>query len=413
MKVAILAPVHVTGLLGHLSLRESSGSLPSGMGGYCINTLIDERLRRGWKTDVITLDPNVADDITRMEGPLLRLWVVRRRKSGAVRDLFADERRLLMVAVAEAAPDLLHANWTYEYGLTAVRQSRYPYVLTVHDNARHCLRWLGWRYGVFYLITRYVLYRSRHLTAVSPYVGGYLEKMLGRPVPVIPNLVPRAAWEFGQEGGRLFPVSRTSGATVCVVSALNWSQLKNTRGALRAFRIARELCVEQGIDLKYTLMGSGLGSGGQAESWARRNGCAQGVTFKGVLAHEEALREIVGADILFHPSHEESYGCPVSEAMAMMVPVVACQEAGGSQWLCGDGRGFLCDGYDPQNMAERIVEACFSLDHGRCNAARIWLAELASEDKVLDALERVYASACGVEHDPIRKGWLGPDGATD
>lgn len=387
-----MGPIHLDGLRQHLSKEFQDAPLPAGMGGYCINSLIEARLRCGWKTDVITLDPDIGDDLVRLEGPLLRIWVVRRRKAGAIRDLFANEQRLLRLAVAEAEPDLLHVNWTYEYGLTAARQSRYPYVLTVHDHAFHCLRWLGWQYGVLYLIAQYVLRRSRHLTVVSPYVGEYVEGIVRRAVPVIPNLVPRAAWELGSAGGA---VGRRAMGPVRIVSAINWSELKNTRGALCAFSQARQMCVEQGMDLQYTLLGSGLEPGGPAADWAQQHHYAKGVTFKGMVAHEEVLREIAGADVLFHPSHEEAMPGPVAEAMAMRVPVVACREAGGSLWLCGSGRGLLCDGRNPRNMAERIVEACRLPQLSRCHVAHKWLTGLASEEKVLDAWEHAYARACG------------------
>lgn len=397
LRPVILGPVQIHGLRRHLSKEFQEALLPAGMGGSCINSLIEARLRCGWKTDVITLDPGIGDDLVRLEGPLLRIWVVRRRKNGAIRDLFANEQRLLMLAVAEADPDLLHANWTYEYGLTAARQTRYPYVLTVHDHAWHCLRWQGWQYGVLYLITQYVLRRSRHLVAVSPYVGEYLEGIVRRTVPVIPNLVPRMAWELGEAGGaasRRGPGPKTG--TVHIVSAINWSQLKNTRGALCAFSQARKMCGELGMDLKYTLLGPGLEPGGPAADWAKKHGYAKSVTFKGLVAHEEVLREIAGADVLFHPSHEESYGGPIAEAMAMRVPVVACREAGGSLWLCGSGRGLMCDGRNPRNMAERIVEACRLPQLSRCHVARKWLAGVAAEDALLDAWTLAYAQAGGL-----------------
>ncbi|MFA7062327.1 MAG: glycosyltransferase family 4 protein [Pedobacter sp.] len=394
LRPVILGPVHLHGLKKYLSTETLASPFPAGMGGYSINSLIEARLLHGWKTDVVTLDPNVKDDITRMVGPLLRIWVVRRRKSGAVRDLFAAEQRLMMAAVAEAKPDLIHANWTYEYGLTAVRQSSYPYLLTVRDHSLHCLRWLGWRYLPLYLITEYVLRRSRHLTAVSPYIGSYLEQKLHRPVQFVPNLLAKFALELVQVGRLAQCESHSASGTFRIVSAVNWSDLKNVRNALRAFRRARRMCHKQAVNLNYTLIGPGLEQGGPAETWALRHNCTQGVIFKGSVTHEDALREIATANVLFHPSHEESVGGPILEAMTMRVPVVACWEAGGSRWLCGNDRGLLCDGHDPGDMATQIVEACIHQRADRCAAAYDWLAGLASDDKVLDALMLAYTKAC-------------------
>jgi glycosyltransferase involved in cell wall biosynthesis len=300
----------------------------------------------------------------------------------------------MMAAVDEAKPDLIHANWTYEYGLTATRQSRYPYVLTVHDHAFHCLRWLGRGYLPLYLITQYVLHRARHLVAVSPYVGDYLEKKVRRPVPVIPNLVPAAAWQIGESDTARRRMAVRARGVVRVVSVLNWSELKNVKRALLAVRLARQRAIEQTVDIRFTLLGPGLKSGGPADCWAKEHDCGEGVTFKGEVHHKEALEEIAASDVLFHPSHEESHGCPISEAMAMRVPVVACWEAGGSRWLCGEDRGILCDGYNPLNMAEQILDACLKPSSTRCDAAHAWLAGLTADDKVLAALTLAYARAC-------------------
>lgn len=391
-RVALLAPAHVPALVRHLTRSGLPEPLPAGMGGYCTNALIDARLRRGWPTDLITLDDTLSTGTVRLEGPLLRVWVVPRRKRGAVRDLFADERRRMLAAVHEAGPCVLHAHWAYEYGLTAVAQTRYPAVLTVHDHAGHCLRWLGVRFAPLYLMARYVMHRARQVTAVSPYVGHYLERMRREPIPVIPNVLPDLAWELGDSRDRRRAVAREA-RTVRVISALNWSALKNTRRALCAVRQAQKLCIERGQDLKYTLLGPGLGAGGPAEVWARAHGCADGVTFMGVVAHETALREIAGADVLWHPSHEEALPGPVCEALAMRVPVAACREAGGSRWLCAEGRGVLCNGYDVRDMAQGLMRAAGADAAAGGVAARAWLRALTREDAVLAQYDEVYRRA--------------------
>lgn len=393
MRVAILAPVHLAGLQKHLSLQGLEGTLPGGMGGYCINALIEARLRRGWKTDVVTLDAGVKDDIARFKGPLLRIWVVRRGATKAIRRLFTAERERILVALDEAKPDVLHVNWTYEYGLAAVRQSRYPYVITVHDHALNCLRWLGWRYWPLYLISQYVLRRSRHVTAVSPYVAGYLEGVLQRPVTMIPNFIPESVLEIGRTKSWVSSAGIKDGRCGLIVSAISWSELKNVRRALHAFRLARQFIVQKGGNLRYILLGPGLGVGGEAEQWARDAGCAQGVSFMGVVTHAEAIQVMAEADVLLHPSHEEAMPGPVCEAMAMRIPVVACREAGGCRWLCDDDRGLLCDGYNVRDMADRIVEAYTLPQLRRCDTAIRWLLELIREEKLLDALSLTYSRA--------------------
>ena len=130
MRAAILAPFHTQAVQEFITASSpGTPAPPRGMGGYCIVSLVKERLKRGLPTDVITLDPTATEPVMRWSGGLFRLWVVRRRIRRALRDGYRQEVRLLQQALRESNPDVCHANWTYEYGLAAVTQKEYPVVL--------------------------------------------------------------------------------------------------------------------------------------------------------------------------------------------------------------------------------------------------------------------------------------------
>ena len=366
------------------------------MGGYCIGNLVHERFKRGLLTDVITLDPTANEPIMRWEGEKVRLWVVQRRMRRALRDGYRRERYLLQQALRESNPDVCHANWTYEYGLAAVTQNEYPVVLTVHDHAGNCLRWLGLRYLPHYLISRYVLRKAEYVTTVSPYVSEYLEKKLGRKVPVIPNLLPELAWKLGLEkttscapkfdAGHLRPVN--------ILGAINWSRFKNTKRALKAFQIARKHCMEKGVVLQCTLIGPGLGLYGPAEKWARKHHCAEGVVFHGNVPYEEALQMVAAADILLHPSLEESFGLPIAEAMLMCSPVMAAREAGGARWLLDEGHcGVIFSGFSTESMASALISMAIHPQPEMAARAYQRIVQICTAEEVLAAYESVYQKA--------------------
>ncbi len=131
-------------------------------------------------------------------------------------------------------------------------QREFPVVLTVHDHAWNCLKWLGPQFLPNFLIAQYVLHRAWNITTVSPYLAAYLEKKLGRKVPVIPNVLSRLPRELGMANAAASTGHRT---TVKIASAINWSKLKNGRRALQAFQIAREGCLTRGMELRYSLLG--------------------------------------------------------------------------------------------------------------------------------------------------------------
>jgi glycosyltransferase involved in cell wall biosynthesis len=423
-RIAVLAPFH-TLALDIPGLPVTDAAFPLGMGGYCIVTLVKERLKRGLPTDVITLDPMVTRPIMRWDGGLVRLWVVQRRARRALRDGYHHERQLLQQALRESNPMVCHANWTYEYGLAAVTQKDYPVVLTVHDHALHCLRWLGPKYLPLFLITQCVLHRAQHITTVSPYVAEYLERKLGRKVQVLPNLLPALAWQMGDdnftrgvEDGRqkleirsqkseargqnigkdLVTVAhgytQIKAKEIQMISVINGSRLKNPRRALLAFQIARKRCRTQGISLQYTLLGPGLGAGEAAEHWAEEHGCSEGVLFKGEVPYQESIRMIGKAALLCHPSLEESFGSPVAEAMLLGVPVLAAREAGGTRWLLDEGRcGLLFDGSAVESIAAAMMAMAVQIPAGMMAAARRRIGQICDADAVLAGYESMYQQA--------------------
>lgn len=396
-------------MLAHLLPEVREPSVPPGEGGTNLVNLVLARLSRGLPTDVITLDANINEPVVRFGNDLLRLWIVKRRPRKALRDGFAREKAGLLAALRESNASVCHANWTYEYGLAAVSQSLRPVVLTVHDHASNCLRQLGVQYLPLYLMTRYVLRRAQWTTAVSPYVAGYLEGMIKRSVPVIPNLLPETARQIDDssvlshyvqkdetQSSRPGQQSHATGRTIHIVSAVSWSRMKNVIVALPSIQAVRHRWLSRGVDIRYSLMGPGMEPLGAAHSWARDHDCADGVEFLGCLAYEQTTRLIRQSDILLHPSLEESFGMPVAEAMAMGVPVVACREAQGCRWLLGDGElGILVSGRRAESLAGGIDTAIQDKLELKAKSTRAikHIRQLCDPMRVLEAYDNVYRQA--------------------
>ena len=387
MRVAILGPFSPTMVAD--CIRTSSGgpaSLPAGTGGTNIVNLVRARLSRGLETDVITLDPGLSTNICRWEGVNLKLWVVRRRSRHALRDGFRSERRLLHEALRQSSAQVCHAHWTYEYGAAAVTQHLMPHVVSVHDHAGHVLRWADLRYLGLYILARLVLNRARSLSAVSPYVAEYVSGIVHKPVPVVPNILSNMVWTS------TVPAPDRTSDSPTVISAVNWSRLKNVKTALRAFRLLREAVP----GVRYSLLGPGLESGGPGHRWAARFGLSESVEFLGCLPHETTLKLIRQSTVLLHPSMEEASPGAVSEAMALRTPVVACSEAGGSAWLLDNGRaGVLTAGTDPTQMAGAIEKIIRDTDASRRLTEHAFhrIGALCNEDTVLGGYEEIYARA--------------------
>ncbi|MFO7871844.1 MAG: glycosyltransferase [Kiritimatiellia bacterium] len=360
-----------------------SESLP-GTGGTCLVNLVRARLAREMPTDVITCDTQSAEPIRLWhdKNGLLKLWVVRRRKRHALRDLYLKERRLIQKALAESRASVCHANWTYEYALAALTQDRLPCVVSVHDHAGHILRMSEPRYLVHYLITQWVFRKAGYLSAVSPYAASYVSRKTGKQIPAIPNILPDIVHDAGSS-----PCNHTA-----IVSVGNWSALKNLKRALRAFHFIKPSCP----DAKLKLIGPGLEVKGKADLWARARNLHTDVNFMGKLPYPHVLSHISTASALLHPSLEESFGCPVAEAMMLNVPVIAAREADGCRWLLQDGKaGTLVSGRSCRQMADAILANLQERKDVTCmvNTAKERVHQLCNAEHVLAQYDQLYQKA--------------------
>lgn len=356
-RIAILGPFETASLLPFLDRNRVPANLPRGMGGSCLVNLVLARLHRGWPTDVITLDPEADKPIQRIDGDLVRLWIIRRRTRRALRDGYATEVAGLVAALRESQPAVCHANWTYEYGRAALAQATAPAVITVHDHAARMLRHLGWRYAPHYLMSRSVIARAPRCTAVSPHIAAYVNRLRLDTSPVIPNLVPEPP---------ALPPFTPDPERPQVISLLTWARFRNATTALRAFARFRR----RHPQAVYILAGPGFESGGPAEHWAVSHRLADGVLFLGRIPYPAALEAITRATVLLHPSLEESFGAPVAEAMALRIPVVAAREAGGPAWLCENNHGHLVPGRSVGAMDDALERAWASWNDPAGSATR-------------------------------------------
>jgi len=131
--LGMLGPLNLADFRKYLYPDSWRDDLPKGLGGTPVNLLSCELLNRGHRLVIFTLDPAVQDEIV-LEGINLRICIgpFRPRAKHRALDFFAVERDYLLRAIKRERPDILHAQWTYEYALAA-QASGLPHVITAHD----------------------------------------------------------------------------------------------------------------------------------------------------------------------------------------------------------------------------------------------------------------------------------------
>jgi glycosyltransferase involved in cell wall biosynthesis len=125
---------------------------------------------------------------------------------------------------------------------------------------------------------------------------------------------------------------------------------KNHDGLLRAWARARG----QLGDRQLVFVGAGPDTyAAELRSLAAELGIGDDLIFTGGVPLEETVAFYRAADLLAYPSHNETFGLPILEAMACGCPVLTSDTS--SMPEIAGGAAILCDPADPASIAEALV----------------------------------------------------------
>jgi len=382
MKIALLGPIETSAVAA--ATGADLDGLPPGTAQTPLAPLAAGLLRLGHSVHLITLDPSVTERVTVTRDRLTVTWSPLRappayRTRARAMDLFAREVSALTAAIRDAAPDFVHAHWTYEFAEAAVR-SRLPSLVTMHD--------LGWQYFFQFrdayrfmrLVMKYrTVPRVAHLSVVAPFMvpQARLYGYFGA-VDVVPNGIslPDAA--------TLAP--RKSLAAPRIVTVGNSGRIKNVRASIAAFRTLRQQM--PGAELH--LFGPGLDN-----RFARGE---PGVVPHGSVRHPELMRFLSEeATLLIHPALFETFGVIIAEAKARGIPVVAGAASGGTSYVVAEKGGTVVDVRRPDEIARAALSIL--AEPGRyaelARDARADAAQRFDNDRVAERYVAIYRRILG------------------
>ena len=400
MHIAIVGPIateHITPFLG----RPSVG-LPKGYAGApLLSTLIAELLSRGHRVSAFTTSLGVPISRTRwvtIDAGQFQMHYIGLRPHafrpkfgfvGRAVDLFSVERSALVAAIRQAAPDVVHGHWSYEFGLSAIT-SGIPHVVTCHDAPHAVLKFMPNLYRfVRYLMARHCLKNSKVITAVSPYLRDVMQPYCKTHVAVVPNPLPSFLFDHDRLSGHRKVLKESSSRIAMVING--WGALKNAKPALLAFGLLKK---QRLYDVEMHLFGADFGPGEAAEQWCRQQGLTKGLVFHGYTAHREMLSQLESMHFMIHPALEESCPMGIAEAMSLGLPIIGGEASGGVPWVIGDG-GITTDVTSSQAIAAAVVELVTNKDvWQRCSAAALHRSQRTfSAYVVADLYEEQYRRA--------------------
>ena len=348
MKIAYLGPFITSKFRPFVnSLTESDCQKSPGMGGYGLIELVEERLKRKQETIIITLDTNLNDESIIRKGDYCTLYSLPKRKTKALRDLFAKEKKLILDSIKDSKPDLIHTHWTTEYSL-AVLKLKIPTIITAHDHPRDILKYIGINYLPFYLLSNYIIKNAKFITTVSPYVLDYIKKKRNYGYELIPNLLPQELFDYSKNQIKNYDYKEP-----IITSVMDWNELKNPKNAILGFN----LILEKYPDAQLHLFGFGMGKNEQCEQWCIENGKEQNIIFYGKVKNEYLREHLKTTTVLLHTSRTEACSMIIAESMALGLPIIGGDSSGGVPWQLDNGNaGVLIDINDPNEIAKAIYK---------------------------------------------------------
>ena len=351
MKIGIAAPVDIHSL-GEYFPDIKTNNLPKGIGGTIIPTyLTKEFIARGHSVSLYTSDKEIEQPST-FTGNNLKIFVGRYRKRARNRalDFFAVERQDIYEAIISDTVDIVNAHWTYEFALSA-QATKTPTIITARDAPFAILRYNTNVYRfIRLLMASKVIHQAKYMTAVSDYIANHLKKYFGykRNLQIIPNGI------YSPENHNHFKVEKRQRKEMIYFSISNgWGKLKNEEKLLGAFHLVRQKIP----NAELWMFGREHGLNEAAYQWAAKKKLTEGVKFIGEVSHNVLLNNLSQyADVLVHPSLEESFGNILLEALIFSVPVIGGEKSGAVPSVLANGNaGLLVNVKSSQKLAEGML----------------------------------------------------------
>lgn len=335
MKVVFCGPISLDLLRDCLFDAEA---LPKGYECPLMAYLVRALVAEGIQVYVVTSCCEVTS-VTEWKGINLHVFATPRRRHNAFfLDAYRKEVGFMSRVIREIQPDIVHANWTYEFADAAMR-SGLPYLVTAHDSPWSVVFAIRNVYTFYRTIysSLHVLPRIKHLSFVSPHIQKECCKYqrLTQSQYIVPNGISA---DLVSETHKKKVCNRAAPNYICVSGG---GRGKNVQLLLQAFRLVKARIPQARLVViglrKFDDFGKDIESCGK-------------------LSHQEVMEQLSRADIFVNTALEESFCMTVLEAMASGLPCIGGKDSGGVPWLLDDGgAGLVVDVTSAEAVAEAMV----------------------------------------------------------
>ena len=280
-------------------------------------------------------------------------------------------------------PDLIHAHCALPAGIMALAlKKRYnlPYVVTEHKSSYKRGKVGGWKIRT----ARKVFKNSDARIAVSPELGKLLESMIGKsftPWQWLPNML-------GSSFAANDNIIQSDHDEFVFLNIAMLREIKGQRELLQAFA----KFFKDKPETQLRIGGDGL-LRQELICLAEQLGISEQVAFLGTLNRDQVQQEMNCCDAFVLPSHYETFGVVLIEALSCGRPIVATA-CGGPECIVAPHNGVLVPAQDVTALGEAMLLVQKQISQYNSFDIRRKCLENFGPENVANKLLEIYSQIC-------------------
>jgi glycosyltransferase involved in cell wall biosynthesis len=265
---------------------------------------------------------------------------------GKIFDLFNKEINYILVAINIIKPDIILANWPYEYAFAA-HKSNIKYIIVNHDVPHKVFYYIPTLYRfVRFIMAKYILKKVKNIITPSMYLKKETQKYSNANIKVIFNPTNESFFKK-----KKIVIKNNKIKKILMINN-GFGERKNIKKAIIAFTYL----IKNKLSHKLYLYGSEMAKNEACYKWAIKEKIdLKNIYFMGYIDNSKLANIFKKSDIFLSTSLEETFGVTYSEAMAAGLPVIAGNKSGASKEVIKNC-GILTDVSSVKSICKSIIK---------------------------------------------------------
>ena len=355
IKICILGPISLQDLIKKKKKNRLNKSLGASGAPFLSNISRSISKNNNFDVSVVTLSDNLKKSIkVKKIGRMKAYFCPRRLHSirfngwevGKLFDLFNKEINYILKAINIIKPDIILANWPYEFTYAA-HKSKIKYIVVNHDVPHKVFYYIPTLYRlVRFIMAKNILKKVKNIITPSLYLKKETQKYSNGNIKVIFNPVDESFFLKKKT------IKKNQKEKKILMISNDFGKGKNIKKAIIAFTHL----IKKKLPYKLYLYGSEMGKDKACYNWAIKEKIdLKNIYFMGYIDNSKLANIYKKSDIYLSTSLEETFGVTYAEAMASGLPIVAGKNSGATKEVIKNC-GILTDVSSVKSICKSIIK---------------------------------------------------------